>query len=199
MRRIFGISKDRKKKNKGKEEGEEEPPKPTVGEISGKTDARIQNIEQKIADCDKKLVPLKRKIKRCKGAAKLRYKKQAMMILKRRKMYEKQLDNLSAMHLNTLSIVDTIENAKATQEMAVAMKESVKQLKEQQEQFSLDDMEDVYVVFECEAREFQSCLSLPNTLRCQKYSNKNSLYLALLTLSQCNLSQRRLRARTQVR
>ena len=43
-----------------------------------------------------------------------------------------------------LSIVDTIENAKATQEMAVAMKESVKQLKEQQEQFSLDDMEDVY-------------------------------------------------------
>ena len=59
-------------------------------------------------------------------------------------MYEKQLDNLSAMHLNTLSIVDTIENAKATQEMAVAMKESVKQLKEQQEQFSLDDMEDVY-------------------------------------------------------
>ncbi len=44
MRRIFGISKDRKKKNKGKEEGEEEPPKPTVGEISGKTDARIQNV-----------------------------------------------------------------------------------------------------------------------------------------------------------
>jgi charged multivesicular body protein 5 len=144
MRRIFGISKDRKKKDKKKEEGEEEPPKPTVGEISGKTDARIQGIEQKIADCDKKLVPLKRKIKRTKGAAKLRYKKQAMMILKRRKMYEKQLDNLSAMHLNTLSIVDTIENAKATQEMAVAMKESVKTLKEQQEQFSLDDMEDVY-------------------------------------------------------
>lgn len=147
MRRIFGISKDRKRggKGKGKDgEEEEEAPKPTVGEISGKTDARIQALEAKIADCDKKLVPLKRKIKRVKGAAATRYKKQAMMILKRRKMYEKQLDQLSAMHLNTMAVADTIENAKATREMAEAMKESVKTLKEQQEQFSLDDMEDVY-------------------------------------------------------
>eukprot|EP00939_MAST-03C_sp_MAST-3C-sp1_P002145 g2145.t1 len=143
MRRIFGISKKSKKKESEKE-GEDAPPKPTVGEISGKTDARITALEAKIADCDKKLVPLKRKIKRTKGAAQARYKRQAMMILKRRKMYDKQLNTLANTSLNMSAIADTIENAKATREMADAMKDSVKALKDQQEQFNIDEMEDVY-------------------------------------------------------
>jgi hypothetical protein len=40
-----------------------------------------------------------------------------------------------------------------------------------------DAQVEVYVVFEREAREFQSYLSLQHTFRCQKYSNNNSLCL----------------------
>ena len=40
-----------------------------------------------------------------------------------------------------------------------------------------------YVMFEREARKFQSCLSLPTTLYCQKYSNKNSLSVSCSLLS----------------
>ncbi len=40
-----------------------------------------------------------------------------------------------------------------------------------------DDFFDAYVVFEREARESQSFLSLQHALCCQKYSNNNSLYL----------------------
>ena len=60
----------------------------------------------------------------------------------------------------------------------------------------------VYVVFELEAREFQSYLSLHRTVRCQKYSNNNSLCLLQFTHSQYNNSNTNtklaLRARTQV-
>ena len=43
-----------------------------------------------------------------------------------------------------LQIVDTMENMKATQEMATAMKDTVKELKAAQKQFNIADFEDVY-------------------------------------------------------
>lgn len=140
MRRIFGISKGSRKKKAG----EEEPPKPSMEEISGRTDSRVTNLEKKITEEDKKLVALKKKIKRTRGPTQKRYKKQAMMILKRRKMYEAQLNKMSNMHLNTLAMTDAVQMAKDTQDMAIAMKDTVKSLKAQQKQFNIDEMEDVY-------------------------------------------------------
>ena len=81
MRRIFG-----KKKASA--------PTPTLGDVSGKVNARTDSLEAKIAKEEKELLVLKKKIARAKGPAKTRLKKRALQILKRKRMFESQRDQL---------------------------------------------------------------------------------------------------------
>jgi len=80
MRRIFGA----------KKKGQEKPPAASLDEISKKMEDKSSGIDKKIADLDRQLVDLKKKMKSSRGAAKARYKQQALQVLKRRKMYDNQ-------------------------------------------------------------------------------------------------------------
>lgn len=134
MRRIFGRAAEKK----------EEPPPPDISEVSGRVDGRVKVLEDKIRELDRKLIPLKQNIKKSRGATQQRYKKQALQLLKRRKMYDAQLNNLSNQAFNLEQTAFAIETAKDTIESVQAMKASTVALKQHYAEINLDEVEDLH-------------------------------------------------------
>ena len=90
MNRIFGSKKKKK----------EAPPAMSLDEVSAKMDKKSGHIDTKIAQLDKKILVLKKKMKNSRGAAKQRYKNQALQLLKRRKMYDQQAGIIGQQQFN---------------------------------------------------------------------------------------------------
>ena len=85
MNRVFG-----KKKAPG-------PPAPTLAEASEGMDGRVGGIDGKIASLDKELKGHKDRLKRTKNpAARRQIQQRAMGVLKRKRMYEKQREQVMA-------------------------------------------------------------------------------------------------------
>lgn len=103
-RRIFG-----KKKEKAAA-----APAPTLEQANSKMDSRVKAYEQKIAECDKQLRALKEKIKTTRGSAKSNYERRAMDVLKRKRMYEQQLDQVMAQQFNIEQTAFSLESAAVT-------------------------------------------------------------------------------------
>ena len=78
-----------------------------------------------------------------KGASKEAIKNRAMQVLKRKKMYEQQRDQLAQQQFNMDQTSFTIESLKDTQETVKTMKEAAKSLKTEYKKINVSKVEDL--------------------------------------------------------
>jgi charged multivesicular body protein 5 len=107
-------------------------------------DARAASIDQKIKQIDQQLAKQREQIKKIRpGPSQDAVKRRALIILKQKKMYEHQRDQLYSQQYNVDSVAFATENAKATVDTVRAMKAASKELKTQfkQKEFDIDKID----------------------------------------------------------
>lgn len=78
-------------------------------------DSRTTALDAKIKKEETELLALKKKIARAKGPTKTRLKKRALAILKRKRMFERQRDQISNQSFNIEQQAFAMESIKDTQ------------------------------------------------------------------------------------
>lgn len=117
MRRVFGKKK-------------EEKPAPSLDEASQGLGGRLQSMDDKIESLETELRGYKDKIKKSKSvAAKKQLQKRALEVLKRKRMYEQQRDQMAGQQFNIDQTSFGLESAKASIDTVAAMKAANKELK----------------------------------------------------------------------
>lgn len=117
MRRVFG----KKKAN---------TPAPSLDEASSGLGSRLSSMDSKIAELENELHSYKDKIKMSKSPAqKKMLQKRAMEVLKRKRMYEQQRDQVAGQQFNIDQTSFGIESAKASVTTVAAMKAANVELK----------------------------------------------------------------------
>lgn len=118
MNRVFG-----RKKAPG-------PPPPSLGEASTGVGNHMEEMDNKIAQLDKELKGYRDKLKTTKNpGAKKNIQKRAMEVLKRKRMYETQRDQLAGQQFNIDQASFGIDSAKASVATVAAMKAANTELK----------------------------------------------------------------------
>eukprot|EP00344_Euplotes_crassus_P011964 CAMPEP_0196996296 /NCGR_PEP_ID=MMETSP1380-20130617/2222_1 /TAXON_ID=5936 /ORGANISM="Euplotes crassus, Strain CT5" /LENGTH=215 /DNA_ID=CAMNT_0042412217 /DNA_START=14 /DNA_END=661 /DNA_ORIENTATION=- len=140
MKALFGGSK--KKKDK-KDTGPKEPV-PTLGETSSNLGSRASVLEGKIKKCNEELKPVLEQLKKASKSTKKGVQGRALNIIKRRKMYEKQLGVLQNQQFNVDQVAFTSESIQGNINMFAAMKEATEVQKVQMEKINYNDLEDMY-------------------------------------------------------
>ena len=132
MRRVFG-----KKKAEG--------PAPSLEDASKGLGGRMDQMDAKIASLENELRGYKDKIKKTKSpAAKKQLQKRALEVLKRKRMYEQQRDQVAAQAFNIDQTNFSLESAKASVDTVAAMKAASKDLKRTiQKDLNIDDVDDL--------------------------------------------------------
>jgi len=131
MNRIFGRGKPK------------EPP-PNLTDCISNVDSRGESIEKKINMLDKDLAKYKDQMKKMReGPSKNMVKQKAMRVLKQKKMYESQLDNLRQQSFNMEQANFATQTLKDTKVTVDAMKLGVKQMKKEYKNVNLDQIEDL--------------------------------------------------------
>ncbi|KAL2917901.1 Vacuolar protein-sorting-associated protein 60 [Polyrhizophydium stewartii] len=129
MNRIFGSSKPKE-------------PKPTVLDAISSTDARVDGVEVKIKKLDAELIRYKDQMKSMRdGPGKNAIKQKALRVLKQRKLYEGQRDQLMQQSFNMEQAAMASENLKNTMVTLDAMQTANKQLKQQYKSVNLSKIE----------------------------------------------------------
>mmetsp|Transcript_22486 Transcript_22486/g.89028 ORF Transcript_22486/g.89028 Transcript_22486/m.89028 type:complete len:228 (-) Transcript_22486:1122-1805(-) len=132
MKRIFGTKK-------------QAPPPPSLTEASEQADVRIQRLDAKISQLDGELRQIRAKLKATKApGAQNTLKQRAMRILKQKKMYEQQRDQLQSQAFNLEQANFTSQAMQDTVTMVSAMKQANTQMKQQFKAVNLDSIEDLY-------------------------------------------------------
>lgn len=105
-------------------------------------DSRADSAEKKIARLDAELKKYKdQMVKMRDGPAKNAVKAKALRVLKQRKMYEGQVDNLRQQAFNMEQANYATQTLKDTQATVVAMKEGVKQMQKEFKNINIDQIE----------------------------------------------------------
>ncbi|XP_050538895.1 charged multivesicular body protein 5 [Daktulosphaira vitifoliae] len=131
MNRLFGKPKDK-------------APAPDMTVVIKGVDDRAESIEQKINRLDKELKKLKdQMMKMREGPAKNSLKQKALRVLKQRKQYESQAENLRNQSFNMEQASYAVQSLKDTQSTVVAMKTGMKQMKKEFKSINIDDIEDL--------------------------------------------------------
>ncbi|TPX53686.1 hypothetical protein PhCBS80983_g06235 [Powellomyces hirtus] len=131
MNRIFGTNKPK-------------APKPTIADAISTTDARADSVEVKIKKLDGELMKYKEQMKRMRdGPAKEAVKQKAMRILKQKKLYEGQRDQLVQQSFNMEQGNMAMDNLKNTLVTVDAMQLANKELKGQYKKINLDKIEKI--------------------------------------------------------
>ena len=135
MHRLFG---------KPKPKVEEGPPPPSLSDTTESMNTRIKELDKKIKDLDAELVRLGDAIKKAPAkSTKDNLKRRAMDTLKRKRMFEKQRDQLAGQAFNIEQTIFTLESIKETQTTVAAMKDAAKQLKIENKKLDIDEIEDM--------------------------------------------------------
>ena len=122
--------------------GGNKKPAPTLEEAISNTDGRVDSVEVKIRRLDAELAKYKEQMSRMRdGAAKNSVKQKAMRVLKQKKMYEGQRDQLMQQAFNMEQTSFATENLKNTVTTVNAMKQANKQLKKQYKKVNIDKIE----------------------------------------------------------
>lgn len=75
-------------------------PAVNIGDVGSKVDGRVTNLDTKILGLENELKKYKSQLVKARGPSAVQIKKRAMTVLKRKKMYENQRDQLSAQSFN---------------------------------------------------------------------------------------------------
>jgi len=92
---------------------------------------------------DNELRQFQAQLKRAKGASATNIKRRAMQVLKRKKMYEQQRDQLAGQAFNLEQTNFAIETAQSTVDTVEAMKGAAATLKVEQKKINIDKVEDI--------------------------------------------------------
>lgn len=131
MNRLFGRAKPK------------EPP-PSLTDCIAGVDSRADTAEKKIAKLDAELKKYKdQMVKMREGPAKNAVKAKALRVLKQRKMYESQVDNLRQQAFNMEQTNYATQTLKDTQATVVAMKDGVRQMQKEFKNINIDQIEDI--------------------------------------------------------
>ncbi|KAG7454898.1 charged multivesicular body protein 5 [Solea senegalensis] len=150
MNRIFG-------------KGKPKAPPPNLTDCIGSVDNRAESIDKKIARLDAELVKYKDQMKKMRdGPSKNMVKQKALRVLKQKRMYEGQRDNLMQQSFNMEQTNYTIQNLKDTKTTVDAMKVGLKDMKKAYKNVKIDKIEDIHDQLEDmmeDANEIQEAMS----------------------------------------
>eukprot|EP01088_Endostelium_zonatum_P016918 TRINITY_DN4772_c0_g2_i2.p1 TRINITY_DN4772_c0_g2~~TRINITY_DN4772_c0_g2_i2.p1 ORF type:complete len:251 (+),score=55.94 TRINITY_DN4772_c0_g2_i2:258-1010(+) len=140
MMRYFGLAKPK-------------TPGPTLEEVSGNTDKRIQAVEEKIKRLDVDLVKYREQMKRMRpGPAQNAVKQKAMKILQQKRLYENQRDQMMGQQWNIDQTImthntmkDTVHVVGAMKDANQAMRKTMKDIKIESVEALHDEMEDMFL------------------------------------------------------
>jgi charged multivesicular body protein 5 len=144
MNRIFGSKKETKPIQPVKEEKPEPKiPAPDLVEQSKKLEARVQEINGTIATIDTELKEQYPKLKKAKGSQQNYYKQKVLTLMKKRKMYQQQVDSLLNQQFSLDQVAFTKENIQHTIDTTRALKEATVAQKEAMKNLDMDEIEDL--------------------------------------------------------
>lgn len=131
MNRLFG-------------KGTPKAPPPNLADCVGNIDSRAESVDKKVARIDGELNKYKQQMSKMKeGPAKNAVKQKALRLLKQKKQYESQADNMRNQSFNmeqTLMATQTLKDTKAT---VNAMKIGVKDMKKEFKNVNIEQIEDM--------------------------------------------------------
>ncbi|CAG0914086.1 unnamed protein product [Notodromas monacha] len=131
MRRMFGAAKPK-------------APPPALSDCIASVDSRAESIDKKIARLDAELRKYKDQMAKMReGPAKNAVKQKALRVLKQKKMYENQSDNLRAQSFNMEQANFATETLKDTQATVAAMKVGVKTMQKEFKKINIDQIDDL--------------------------------------------------------
>ncbi|XP_033126560.1 charged multivesicular body protein 5-like [Anneissia japonica] len=131
MNRLFGSSKAK-------------VPPPNMSDCIKNVDSRTDSIEKKINKLDMELKKYKDQMKKMRdGPSKNMVKQRAMRVLKQKKMYEQQADNLRNQSFNMEQANYATQTLKDTKTTMDAMKLGVKSMKKEFKNVDLDKIDDL--------------------------------------------------------
>lgn len=112
-------------------------------------DSRAESVEKKIHTLDQELKRYKdQMVKMREGPAKNAVKAKALRVLKQRKMYEQQLDNLRQQSFNMEQTNYATQSLKDTHATVAAMKTGMKEMKREFKKINIDEIEVIIKNFE---------------------------------------------------
>ncbi|KAK9730789.1 Snf7 [Popillia japonica] len=131
MNRLFG-------KGKPKEPG------PSITDCITNVDTRAEGVEKKINVLDNDLRKFRDQMSKMReGPAKNAVKAKALRVLKQKKMYEQQLENLRGQSFNMEQANFAHQTLKDTHSTVVAMKDGMKQMKKEFKKVNIEEIDDV--------------------------------------------------------
>jgi len=117
-------------------------PKPSLQDAINSTDARIGTIEVKIHKLDTELARFKDQMSKMRdGPGKRSVTQRALAVLKQKKMYEAQLDQLTQQTFNMESAAMTTDNLRNTMATVDAMRTANKELRKQYGKLDIDKID----------------------------------------------------------
>lgn len=131
MKRFFGA-------------GGAKPAGPTLGEATEKLDQRGDTLDEKIRKLDQQLIQYREQLKRTRSpSVQNGIKQRAARLLKQKRLYENQREQLYNQSFNMEQANFGIQNMQDTVTTVTAMKEANKTMKQQFKKIDIDDVEDV--------------------------------------------------------
>jgi len=131
MNRLFGKSKPTQ-------------PPPNLTDCISNVDSRGDSIEKKISKLDMELKKYKDQMNKMReGPSKNMVKQKALRVLKQKKQYESQLDNLRQQSFNMEQANFTTQTLKDTKTTVDAMKTGLKEMKKEYKKIDIDQIEDL--------------------------------------------------------
>lgn len=120
-------------------------PSASLTDVSGTMGTRINDLDSKISKLEKELKSYRDKLRATKSpAVKTNYQRRAMEVLKRKRMYESQRDQLASQQFNLDQAAFGIQSAKANIETVAAMKQANSELKRTiKEDLKIDEVDEV--------------------------------------------------------
>ncbi|XP_058831411.1 charged multivesicular body protein 5 [Topomyia yanbarensis] len=131
MNRLFGKSKPKE-------------PGPSINDCIQGVDARADTVDQKIKTLDVELRKYKDQMAKMReGPAKNAVKQKAMRVLKQRKQYENQVENLRNQSFNMEQANFAAQTLKDTHHTVAAMKDGMKSMKKEFKKINIEEIEDI--------------------------------------------------------
>ncbi|KAI8080462.1 Snf7 family [Thamnidium elegans] len=128
MNRLFGSGK--------------KVPKPTLNDAISNTDVRVDAVEVKVRKLDAELTRYRDQLKKMRdGPAKKTVQQKALRVLKQKKLYEAQRDNLQQQSFNMEQAQMTTENLRNVMATVDAMQTANKEMKKQYKNVNLDKID----------------------------------------------------------
>jgi len=131
MNRLFG-------------KGKSKDPPPNLGDCISNIDSRGESIDKKIGRLDQELGKYRDQMKKMRpGPGQNAIKQKALRVLKQKKMYENQREQLANQSFNMEQSNYAIQSLKDTKSTVDAMKVGVKQFKKEYKNVNIDNIEDL--------------------------------------------------------